>query len=58
MSREFLDEGDLIVVKVAGDRIIIERAADPFLLAVRRSKWASTTVEEFEEEGEQEDWNQ
>ncbi|MCE4602731.1 MAG: AbrB/MazE/SpoVT family DNA-binding domain-containing protein [Desulfurococcales archaeon] len=65
LPREILDaldlrEGDPVVVKVEDNRIIIERAPDPFLLAARRSKWASTTVEEFEEESEreQEDWNQ
>ena len=39
---------------VEGDRIVIERAPDPFLLASRRRKWASTTVDEFEEESESE----
>ena len=38
---------------------MIERALDLFLLASRVGKWASTTVEEFEEEseGEQEEWD-
>ena len=54
-----LKEGDLVVVRVEGKRIVIEKAPDPLLLAVTREKWASTTVEEFEEESEveQEDWN-
>ena len=54
-----LHEGDLIIVRVEGNRIVVERAPDAFLLAARRSKWASTTVEEFEEEreSEQEEWS-
>ncbi len=63
LPREILEavglrEGDLITVRVEGERIVVERAPDPFLLAVRRRKWASTNVEEFEEEseGEQEGW--
>ena len=63
LPREILEavglrEGDLITVRVEGERIVVERAPDPFLLAVRRGKWASTTVEEFEEEseGEQKGW--
>jgi len=55
-----LKEGDLVIVKVEGKRIVIEKAPDPLLLAITREKWASTTIEEFEEESEieQEDWNQ
>ena len=49
-----LAEGDQVVVRVEGNRIIIERAPDPFLLAVERRKWAKTTVEEFEEESKHE----
>ena len=54
-----LHEGDLVIVRVEGKRIVVERAPDPFLLAVSREKWASTTVEEFEEESEsdQEAWS-
>lgn len=65
LPREFLKaldlrEGDLVVVKVEGDRIVIKKALDPFLLAARKRKWAFTTVEEFEEESEseQEYWSQ
>ena len=53
-----LHEGDLIIVRVKGERIVVERAPYPFFLAVKRRKWASTTVEGFEEESEQEDWKQ
>ncbi|MEB3778905.1 MAG: AbrB/MazE/SpoVT family DNA-binding domain-containing protein [Desulfurococcales archaeon] len=54
-----LSVGDQVIVRVEGDRIIIERAPDPFLLAVKRRMWAKTTVDEFEEESEyeQEEWN-
>ncbi len=55
-----LREGDLVIVRAEGKRIVVERALDPFLLAVSRKKWASTTVEEFENESEseQEEWSQ
>ena len=63
LPREVLDavglsEGDKIIVRVEGGRIVIERAPDPFLLAVRRRMWSKTSVEEFEEESEdeQEEW--
>ncbi len=54
-----LHEGDMVIVRVEGERIVVERAPDPFLLAVTREKWASTTAEEFEEESEseQEEWS-
>ncbi len=54
-----LHEGDFVIVRAEGERIVVERAPDPFLLAVKREKWASTTVEEFEEESEseQEGWS-
>ncbi len=55
-----LQEGDLVVVRVENGRIVVEKVLDAFLLATKRRKWASTTVEEFEEESEseQEDWGQ
>ena len=63
LPREFLDalglhEGDYIVVKVEGDRIVIEKSPDPLLLAAKRKKWVYTSVEEFEDESEdeQESW--
>ncbi len=49
-----LSEGDEVVVRVEGGRIVVERAPDPFLFAAKRSKWARVTVEEFEEESEDE----
>lgn len=53
-----LHEGDSVIVRVEDNRIVVEKAPDPFLLAASRDKWASTTVEEFEEESEseQESW--
>ena len=64
LPREFLEMlglkvGDPVVVRVEADSIVIRRVPDPFLLAARRRKWASTTVGEFEEESglEQESWD-
>lgn len=64
LPREILEaaglrEGDMVTIRVEGKRLVIERAPDPFLLAVEREKWASTTVEEFEEESEseQKEWD-
>ncbi len=59
LPREFLEllglsEGDPVYVKIEDDRIVITRAPDPFLLAVKREKWAHTSVDEFEEESERE----
>lgn len=55
-----LQEGDLVIVRIENGRIVVEKAPDAFLLATKRRKWTSTTVEEFEEESEseQEDWDQ
>ncbi|MEB3788117.1 MAG: AbrB/MazE/SpoVT family DNA-binding domain-containing protein [Desulfurococcales archaeon] len=54
-----LREGDPVIVRVEGERIIIERAPDPFLMAATRKKWAVVSVQEFEEdsESEQEEWS-
>ena len=63
LPREVLDAvglsvGDQVIVRAERGHIVIERAPDPFLLAVRRRMWSRTTVEEFEEESEseQEEW--
>lgn len=45
-----LNEGDYVAIKVKRGRIILEVIPDPLLLAASSEKWASTTVEEFEEE--------
>ena len=45
-----LKERDPIVVRVKNECIVVEKALDAFLLVTKRRKWASTTVEEFEEE--------
>jgi len=49
-----LEEGDLVVVRVEGERIVVEKAPDVFLLAARRKKLASTGIEEFKEKSEAE----
>ncbi len=53
-----IGEDDYLIVRVKDDKIILELLPDPFLLAVKGSKWAKTTVEEFEEESlrEQEEY--
>lgn len=48
-----LEEGCKVVFRVEGDRLIIERVKDPWMLALSSSKWAETTVEEFERESEE-----
>ncbi len=47
-------EGDKALIKVEGDKIVIEFIPDPFSMALRVRKWAETTVEEFERESEEE----
>ncbi|MCK4387125.1 MAG: AbrB/MazE/SpoVT family DNA-binding domain-containing protein, partial [Candidatus Pacebacteria bacterium] len=53
MRRLGLEEGYKIVFRVEGDRLIIEKAKDPWMLALQTYKWAETTVEEFERESEE-----
>jgi len=47
-------EGDRVLMKVEGDKLVLEFVPDPFSLALRAKKWAKTTVEEFEAESEAE----
>lgn len=53
MRRLGLKEGYKIVFRVEGDRLIIEKVKDPWMLALQTYKWAETTVEEFERESEE-----
>lgn len=48
-----LREGYFVKLKVEGSRIIIEPILDPFDLALKGSKFAETTFEEFEKESEE-----
>jgi len=47
-------EGDKVLMKIEGNRLILEFIPDPLSLALRIKKWAKTTVKEFEEESERE----
>lgn len=49
-----INEGDKVIMKVEGNKLILEFIPDPLLLAVKTRKWAKTTVEEFEKESESE----
>jgi len=47
-----ISEGDYLLVRIKGNKLIIEVIPDPFLLAIKTKKRAKTTVEEFERESE------
>jgi len=47
-------EGDKVLIRVKGNKLVLEFVPDPFSLALRVKKWAKTTVEEFEAESEAE----
>ena len=47
-------EGDKVLMRVEGNKLVLEFVPDPFSLALRVKKWAKTTVEEFEAESEAE----
>ena len=53
MRRLGLKEGYTIVFRVEGDRLVVEKIKDPWMLALQTYKWAETTVEEFERESEE-----
>ena len=48
-----LEEGSKVIFSVEGDRLIVEKVKDPWMLALHSRKWAETTVEEFERESEE-----
>jgi len=45
--------GDVVKLRLEGSKIIIEPIPDPFALAIKGSKFAKTTFEEFEMESEE-----
>ncbi len=47
-------EGDKVLIRVDGNKLVLEFVPDPLSLAIRVKKWAKTTVEEFEAESEAE----
>jgi len=46
--------GDRVLIRVEGNKLVLEFVPDPLLLALRVNKWAKTTVDEFEAESEAE----
>ena len=48
-----LKAGGFVKLRVEGSKIIIEPIPDPFELALKGSKFAKTTFEEFERESEE-----
>jgi len=49
-----VSEGDIVFLKVEGNKVILEFIPDPFMLALKLKPWSETSVEEFEEESEKE----
>ena len=47
-----ISEEDKVLMRVEGDKLVLEFIPDPLSLAVKIKKWAKTTVEEFEKESE------
>ena len=48
-----ISEGDYVIIRVEGNRIIIERVEDPFGYALQVRKFAEVTFEGFERESEE-----
>ena len=49
-----ISEGDRVLMKIEGNRLVLEFIPDPLSLALRIKKWTKTTVREFERESERE----
>jgi AbrB family looped-hinge helix DNA binding protein len=47
-----ISEEDKVLMRVEGDKLVLEFIPNPLSLAVKIKKWAKTTVEEFEKESE------
>ncbi|MGB9778721.1 MAG: AbrB/MazE/SpoVT family DNA-binding domain-containing protein [Candidatus Bathyarchaeales archaeon] len=47
-----ISEKDKVLMRIEGDKLVLEFIPDPLSLAVKIKKWAKTTVEEFEKESE------
>ena len=54
MERLGINEGDKVLMSIKDNKLILEFIPDPLSLAIKVSKWAETTVEEFENESEKE----
>lgn len=53
VSAANIKEGDKLIARLEGDKIVLELVPDPFELALRVKKVAKITVEEFERESEE-----
>ena len=51
-----IKEGNKVLMKIYDDKIVLEFIPDPLALALKVKKWAKTTVEEFERESENEQY--
>jgi len=49
-----ISEGDRVLIRVEGNRLVLEFVPDPLSLALKAERWARTIVEEFELESEAE----
>lgn len=49
-----INEGDKVLMKVEGNKLILEFIPDPLSLALKVKKWTKITVKEFEKESERE----
>lgn len=49
-----ISEDDRVLMRVEGDKLILEFIPDPLSLALKTRKWAKTTLEDFERESEEE----
>jgi AbrB family looped-hinge helix DNA binding protein len=47
-----ISEEDKVLMRIEGDKLVLEFIPDPLSLAVKIKKWTKTTVEEFEKESE------
>jgi len=54
IERLNISEGDKVLMKIEGNRLVLEFIPDPLSLALRIKKWTKTTVKEFEKESERE----
>jgi len=49
-----ISEEDKVLMRIEGNKLVLEFIPDPLSLAGKIRKWAKTTVKEFERESEEE----
>lgn len=49
-----IKEDDKVLMRVEGDKLVLEFIPDPLFLALKTRKWVKSTVENFERESEEE----